>query len=206
MTGENMSAVGFAPQPGGRAPAPGDLAVVQAFMNTRWDLASAGHTEMLVSPEAVHDWLRRHGLIGGPMMRLTLDDLDRALVVREGLRALAFANNGHRVDEEAIAALHAASKGAKVEVYLEADRPRLIADTKTIDGAIAALFAITAGAMIEGSWQRLKACPERDCGWAFYDHSRNRSGRWCSMKVCGERHKARTYYRRKTRQPSTWNS
>jgi hypothetical protein len=200
-----MSGVEFAPQPGGRAPAPGDLAVVQAFMNTRWDLASAGDTEMLVSPEALHAWLRRHGLIGGPMMRLTLDDLDRALVVREGLRALAFVNNGDRIDEEAIDALHAASKGAKVEVYLEADRPRLIADTKSIDGAIAALFAITARAMLEGSWQRLKACPGRHCGWAFYDQSRNQSGRWCSMKVCGERDKARTYYRRKTRQPSTCN-
>ncbi|MER7367820.1 CGNR zinc finger domain-containing protein [Nonomuraea wenchangensis] len=25
------------------------------------------------------------------------------------------------------------------------------------------------------------------CQWAFYDHSRSRTGRWCSMRVCGHR-------------------
>ncbi|WP_245775276.1 CGNR zinc finger domain-containing protein [Nonomuraea wenchangensis] len=28
--------------------------------------------------------------------------------------------------------------------------------------------------------------PDR-CQWAFYDHSRSRTGRWCSMRVCGNR-------------------
>jgi predicted RNA-binding Zn ribbon-like protein len=178
------------------------LAVVQAFMNTRWDLASAGHTEMLASPDALQGWLLTQGLVRGPI-RVTDDDLDRALVIREALRALAFANNGHDVDQAAVATLRAASSEAKVEIYLELDGPRFVADTKSIEGAIAALFAITARAMIDGSWQRLKACPGRHCGWAFYDHSRNQSGRWCSMKVCGERDKARAYYRRKTRQATT---
>jgi len=50
--------------------------------------------------------------------------------------------------------------------------------------------------MRDGRWERLKICPGRDCGWAFYDHSRNGSGRWCSMTICGGREKARTHYRR----------
>lgn len=198
VTGENNNDSVDDPQPGGRAPAPGELGLVQAFMNTRWDLASGRHTEKLVSADALHDWLRTRGLIRGPM-RLTNHDLDRALAVREGLRALAFANNGHRWDEGAIEAMRRASKGARVQINLGAAGPRLVADaTKGIAGAIAALLAITARAMIDGSWQRLKACPGRHCGWAFYDHSRNQSGRWCSMKLCGERDKARAYYRRKT--------
>ena len=52
--------------------------------------------------------------------------------------------------------------------------------------------------MLDGTWVRLKACPGRDCGWVFYDHSRNQSARWCSMKVCGDREKARAYYQRRT--------
>lgn len=40
------------------------------------------------------------------------------------------------------------------------------------------------------------ACPADSCGWAFYDHARNRSRRWCSMAVCGNRTKARSYRRR----------
>jgi predicted RNA-binding Zn ribbon-like protein len=72
-----------------------------------------------------------------------------------------------------------------------------------VDGALAALLAIVHDAMVAGSWARLKACREHTCAWAFYDHSKNRSGAWCSMSVCGSRSKARTYrQRRKTAAPS----
>jgi predicted RNA-binding Zn ribbon-like protein len=184
-------------QPGGRPPAPGELAVVQAFMNTRWDITTKRHAETLASPEALHEWLRARGLLTGPT-RLGNEDLNRALAVREGLRALAFANNNHGLDREAIEAMRRAAGHASVEICIEPDGPRLLADTTTgIEGAFAGLFAITARAMIDGSWQRVKACPGDRCGWAFYDHSRNHSGRWCSMKVCGDRKNSRAYYRRK---------
>lgn len=47
--------------------------------------------------------------------------------------------------------------------------------------------------VLNDTWPRLKACREDTCRWAFYDHSKNRSGHWCSMEVCGARHKARQY-------------
>jgi predicted RNA-binding Zn ribbon-like protein len=50
--------------------------------------------------------------------------------------------------------------------------------------------------MLDGTWRRLKVCPGDHCGWAFYDHSRNQTGRWCSMSVCGGRAKARAHYHR----------
>jgi len=79
------------------------------------------------------------------------------------------------------------------------DGPSFVVDRDAgLDGAIGALYAIVNRAMIDGSWQRLKACPGRHCGWAFYDHSRNQSARWCAMMVCGDRVKSRAYYRRKT--------
>ena len=43
------------------------------------------------------------------------------------------------------------------------------------------LLAIVHESMRDGTWLRLKACPADDCRWAFYDHSRNRSGTWCDM-------------------------
>jgi predicted RNA-binding Zn ribbon-like protein len=66
-----------------------------------------------------------------------------------------------------------------------------------VNGALGVVLAITARAMVDGSWSRLKVCPGEDCGWAFYDHSRNQTGRWCSMSVCGGRAKARAHYRRR---------
>jgi predicted RNA-binding Zn ribbon-like protein len=197
MTGEKQVAgISAWPEPGGRTPAPGALALVQAFMNTRYDRATR-HGETLVSADALHDWLRAHQLIGP--QRLDEHDLQRAIGLREGLRALALANNGHDLSTSAIDAMRRASTGAASEIHIEPDGPQLITSTDAnIDSAIGTVLAITARAMIDGTWPRLKACPGRYCGWTFYDRSKNHSARWCSMKVCGDREKSRAYYQRKT--------
>jgi len=41
---------------------------------------------------------------------------------------------------------------------------------------------------------RVRQCSE--CGWLFYDATRNRSRRWCDMGICGNRAKARRHYER----------
>jgi predicted RNA-binding Zn ribbon-like protein len=196
MTGENNDQ---GTQPGGREQAPGELALVQAFVNSHYDIEVKGGGELLGSPAMLRDWLATRGLIDA---REHLDDgdVDRAVALREGMRALAFTNNDQALDRGAIDAMRRASTGARTEIRLEPEGPRFVADaTGGIDAAIGALLAITARAMLDGSWRRLKACPGRDCGWAFYDRSRNQSSHWCSMKVCGDREKARVYYRRKIR-------
>ncbi len=53
--------------------------------------------------------------------------------------------------------------------------------------------------MVDGSWQRLKACRNDACRWVFYDASKNRSGTWCTMSICGDKLKARAYRRRRRR-------
>ena len=81
-------------------------------------------------------------------------------MVREGLRELAFANNNHGLEPGAIDAMRSASTGVGTQIYLEPGGPRFVADATTgIDGAISALSAITARAMIDGTWRRSKACP-----------------------------------------------
>lgn len=182
---------------------------MQAFLNTRWDLGppggdgtagGGGHgtlRDRLDSPGALRAWLREHGLIDS---RATVsdDDLARALAVREGLRALAFANNGHPLDRRRVAAMDAAADEATAAVRLTPEGVRFAPPRAGgVRGAIGALLAHVAAAMLDGSWARLKACPGRDCGWVFYDASRNLSSRWCSMRVCGGREKARAYYRRR---------
>jgi predicted RNA-binding Zn ribbon-like protein len=200
VTGEN-SPYDAGPQPGGRDPAPGELALVQAFVNTHFDLASGGG-ELLVSPESLRAWLGERGLLERAG-RVDGRGLDRVLAVREGLRALAFANNDQDLDARAVDAMRYASRGATTEIRVEPEGARfLIASPGGVDAAIGALLAIVARAMIDGSWQRLKACPGRHCGWAFYDRSRNQSARWCAMKVCGDREKARAYYERRISEQS----
>jgi predicted RNA-binding Zn ribbon-like protein len=49
---------------------------------------------------------------------------------------------------------------------------------------------------LEDRWQRIKLCDMHTCRYAYYDGSRNTSGRWCSMKVCGNRAKTRAFRER----------
>jgi predicted RNA-binding Zn ribbon-like protein len=196
MTGESEAiAVSRRPQPGGRPPAPGRLAVVQAFLNSHYDLEEEPGAELLRSPTALVAWLRRAGLLAGQGETAEADDHDlrRALVVREGLRALTRGGVGPPDG------LDVAARGAALEVRVSpaGDLRFAAAPAAGVAGALGVLLAIAAVAGADGSWSRLKVCPGEDCGWVFYDGSRNRSGRWCSMSVCGGRAKARSHYHRR---------
>jgi predicted RNA-binding Zn ribbon-like protein len=195
MSGENATRPSI--QPGGRAPAPGELALVQAFVNSHYDLEYEHGAELLADPAALEDWLRRHGLLSRSRDRLGPADLHRALNARERLRELARRNGPRRSPGSPLAELNRLAEGAAVEVRFTRSGPRFVASKDAgFDGTLGRLLAITASSLIDGSWQRLKVCPGSNCGWAFYDHSRNLSGRWCSMAVCGGRAKARAHYRR----------
>ena len=180
-------------QPGGRPPAPGALALVQSFINSHYDLEVSHGADLLATPPALGKWLTDHSLLerGAPLHER---DVERAVAVREGLRALA----GGDGDSAALADLNAAAVDAPVELRFRTDGPYFVLRPEGgVGAALGLLLALSAQAMIDGTWARLKVCPGDDCGWAFYDQSRNQTGRWCSMSVCGGRAKARAHYRRR---------
>lgn len=193
------STIDFAPGPqsGGREPAPGELGLVQAFVNTHWDLELDHGAELLHSPAALAGWLAARGLLPDGAC-LTRSDLRRAVAVREGIRAMLAANNGREVDDVAIQRLNGAVARGGVVIQFSGDgRPRFDQQRFDLDGALAFLLSIVSRSQLEGSWGRFKSCPGDDCGWAFYDYSRNQASAWCSMAICGSRAKARSYRRRR---------
>ena len=174
--------------------APGALRLVQRFVNSV-DL-EAGDEE-LTTPEALREWFAERGLMRAEEP-VSEGDLRRALEVREGLRAVLLANSGAPLDEAAVERLDRAASRAGVRVRFEpGQEPRLAADAAGVDGALASLMSSVVTAVADGSWDRLKACLHEDCFWAFYDRSKNRSGKWCKMEVCGNVEKARAYRERR---------
>ena len=128
-------------------------------------------------------------------------DLARALDVREGLRALLHGAQRRAARRRAVAKLDRVARRMPVHVCFGEDaQPELVADSGGVDGALARLLAIVATAAEQGTWERLKACPRDCCMWAFYDRSKNRSGRWCSMDTCGNVEKARAFRERRRAQ------
>ncbi len=204
MGGERVDPRSASPtQPGGRAPAPGELALVQSFINTHYDLEVEHGADLFATPRALADWFSARGLIERSRPP-TSREWSNALRAREALREIA-RGNGRRTDapdqvlarEGAYERLGAAARGACVEIRLTSAGPHFHAGRGgRLTGGLGVVLALTASAMADGSWARLKVCAGQGCGWAFYDHSRNQMGRWCSMSVCGGRAKAHAHYQR----------
>jgi predicted RNA-binding Zn ribbon-like protein len=188
--------------------APGPLGLVQDFVNTR-ELDPV--REELGTPDALAAWLRERSLLkendpirADPPGRDVGADLARALDLREAIRRLLFANNGGTVQVADLALLDRMAVDSGLRPRFPASgRVLLEPAAPGVRGALGRLLAALADAMQEGTWSRLKACAADDCGWAFYDSSKNRSGHWCSMRVCGNRAKARQF--RQRRRPATSN-
>jgi predicted RNA-binding Zn ribbon-like protein len=178
--------------PGGRAPAPEPLRLVQRFVNT---VDFENGIEELTDPVALAGALEELGVLEGA--RLGPADLERALRVREALRALLLGNNGIAVERETLDVLEEATHRGRLSVaFLDDGRTALVPDAPGLDGALARIVGVVHTAMADGSWPRLKACPRHICRWAFYDRSKNRNSRWCAMSVCGNRVKTTRYRRR----------
>jgi predicted RNA-binding Zn ribbon-like protein len=159
--------------------APEPLRLVQRFVNT-------------VDFERDRDWLA--DLLAEEGLKATPAELARAHAIREALRELLYANNRQRVEGDPHAILRRAATRARFTLDLE--QPALVPDAPGVDELLGRILAVTYGAMVDGSWNRLKACRNHGCRWAFYDYSRNRSASWCSMQLCGNRTKMRAYRRR----------
>ena len=162
--------------------APEPLRFVQRLVNT-------------VDLERDRDWLAE--FIADEGLSPTAAELERARQTREALRELLYANNRQPTEGDPHAVLRATAERARFTLDLAS--PELAAQAPGVDGLLGRALAVGYGAMVDGTWQRLKACRNHGCRWAFYDYSKNRSASWCSMQLCGNRHKTSAYRARRTR-------
>lgn len=174
-------------------PAPHDLLVVQEFVNTL-DVESG--EDCLASPVSASEWLSQAGLLGSNEA-LTEEDLDQICSTREAIRAMLLCNTHRETDTQVVALMNqTAQRGPLAASFENCNSAELLPLAAGVDGALSRLVAAIFRAICDGSWNRLKACRNEECHWAFYDHSKNQSGTWCSMAICGSRMKARAYRRR----------
>lgn len=185
--------------------APGELERVRRFVNTR----QVGRvTDRLSDPSALSAWLEQEGLAPAAT-RATRTDLARAVALREALRAILLAHNagpspGRPADTadaalaDACRALDEAAARARLRVRFGDDGSASLApEAGGVSGALGRLVATVHDSIAQGTWSRLKVCRDHECEWAFYDHTKNRSGAWCSMEGCGNRAKARAFRERR---------
>jgi predicted RNA-binding Zn ribbon-like protein len=186
--------VGEQIEPGGRPKAPGRLELLQRFINS-YNHDFPREWDRIGTPERAEAWLRQKRLLG-QRDRISDADVARLIQLREAIRALAIANQGGQPGAGATDVIRRASRTAQLGIAVDdAGRIALEPTRRGVDGAVATLLGILHEAQLTGQWSRLKGC--RQCGYAFFDRSKNRSAAWCDMSICGNRTKNRAYYRRR---------
>ena len=186
--------VGEQIEPGGRPKAPGRLELLQRFVNS-YNHDFPPEWDRIGTPERARAWLRQKRLVA-PGDPISDADAARLRELREAIRALALANHGEQPAAAATDVVRRAAGTAALRVAVdESGRTALEPEARGVDGAVATLLGILHEAQRAGQWPRLKGC--RQCGYAFFDRSKNRSAAWCAMSICGNRTKNRAYYRRR---------
>lgn len=163
--------------------APGRLELVRSFVNTR-DLERG--TDALLDPSQWDAWCRSLELPAGS----TPDSRERLQGLREALRVGLLANHDRApLPTATMSALNAALEWSGALPVLTPGGLALQPAGAGARYVAGALVQTVARSLTDGSWARMKACRDDTCQWAFYDHSRSRTGQWCSMDICGNRNK-----------------
>ena len=178
-------------EPESRAPAPGNLVLVQEFINSveMPDGVDELRTEALAAA-----WLHTKAEVAAPV---TASDLRRLVATREALRDLLEAHTGENVDPAVAVRLEKLLSHAPLRPVLSASGATLTVDCGGVDRFLGMISTAIVEATLMRTWARLKVCRSSACRWAYYDHSKNGSGMWCSMRSCGSKEKARAYRARR---------
>ena len=181
-------------------PRPAELVRLEAFCNTvdrhtfgEHGRKPTGRRELLATPVRLRDWLAAQGLLDDPRARVEAGDLDRALVLRDGLRAWLQARQGLPHDRGALDRARELLGRLRLQVDLAGETAALTPAGDPATAALGRLAGDLATAGATGALARLKICDAPDCQFVYYDRSRSRTSRWCSTEICGNRMKTRRY-------------
>ncbi|HWU60126.1 MAG TPA: LacI family DNA-binding transcriptional regulator [Microbacteriaceae bacterium] len=161
---------------------PPSIALVRDFVNTvEWQVDEDSWT----TPGTLASWLSTH--TGVPTKGLKAEDLRLARRIREGLRTVLLMNAGHDPLETSIDDLNGALRELPIQLSFDARGSAMLSAVgeSGIGEPLTAILSAVEAARADGTWVRLKACSRDSCRWAYWDGSRNRTGRWCSMTGCG---------------------
>jgi predicted RNA-binding Zn ribbon-like protein len=180
---------------------PPALRLVRDFVNT---VEYQVDDERWGDPSRLGEWLVEHRLLAASAA-VGESDLELAMTMREGLRAVLLTHAGHDADEEAVRELNAALEEIPVRVAFETGEAFALVPTggDPVRRALGGVLDAVRRATEDGTWARLKVCDRDSCRWAYYDHSRNRSGRWCTMAGCGNAVKMRRAHAARRSRPQS---
>ncbi len=168
-----------------RPDVPSAVAVVRNFVNTTDHETGA---DDLVTPAALAAYLHQEGLTTS-LAGATTSELDLAHRLRAGLREALEEAGGIGTEPSGLASV---LEQLDVCLTWRVTGPVLTTSASGVAGGLARIGVAAHTMAAEGLWERLKICSSDECGWAYFDHSKNRSRSWCEYG-CGNKIKTRSY-------------
>jgi predicted RNA-binding Zn ribbon-like protein len=171
--------------------APGRLELVRAFLNTGLPAAGPGEDRLLDLGADPERWATTFPGQPRPGPRR----LAELVELRDGLRRLLAAAPGPA--DAAWLGGWGRRTGLGARIGVEGDRLAVRLACPPRSGLAGAVVEAVAAAVADGSWSRLRQCP--DCRLVFWDRTRNASKVWCGMyagsdgRACGSIAKVRRY-------------
>ncbi|WP_271597696.1 CGNR zinc finger domain-containing protein [Bradyrhizobium sp. CCBAU 45384] len=187
------------------------------FTNTSSARGLAAHQEHLRDFDTLMQWVE-HARVMPPSdcayIRSTLSGhprrarriFERAIEIRELIWTIGTALAEQRPVSarllDLLSAAHAANlRHAEMRMrlgsYIWVFDPR-----RDIEAAILGPITLSALTLLmEKDLLRTRRCAGQECGWLFFDTTKNNGRRWCEMRVCGNRAKVRAARDRQRRTP-----
>lgn len=175
-------------------PAPGDLELLQRFMNLHVHDDEDRHVDPPL--EMVRGFLVERRLLRQGE-RFTEADQQTYLGLRDAIRNLISAGTGQPIAQVDAETLDRIAVSSHLHPHFHTQQgPTLEPQGRGVAAAFGRMVATLFVGAFDGSLEHLKLCADETCRSVFYDRSKNRSGRWCSMSSCGNRAKVRAWRER----------
>jgi len=159
-------------------PAPEDLRVVQDLANT---LGVGSNRDILDSAETAHHWLE--SALGAACRGLRPADIARIRSLRGSVRSALHGSRDEASEHSAVTlTIRLGREGIAVQPSAD--------PVETLEAQVA--YALTR-AEARGDLSRLKLCANPRCEVAFFDVTRNGTGRWHSPTTCGNSARVRAH-------------
>ena len=169
-----------------------DIDLLLAFLNSRE--AEPVPRDHFATGVGFRTWMRSHA---GPDVESTTAEEDAREARRLRAAMLAYLANRNSPDERTLAALNRACTVAPLCVHLDGGGQIVLkAETDSPRSFFSHIVGTLYDAAREGTLDRIKACADAQCFYAYFDNSKNRSRVWCDMGTCGSRNKVRAFRER----------
>jgi len=207
-----------APRPGSRAGGLPQIAGVLAldFCNSSSGRGGPRHQEHLQCAGDVLAWAVQAALVSAAEVRKAEQALrsseaaallHESLALREAVHEMAGAlARGRQPEPAALDRLLAVQArclpAARLEQGAQGYRLAWDGGRELLPALLGPIAHSAVKLLLESDLRRIKRCGGEDCGWLFFDQTKNRRRRWCEMSVCGNRAKQRRLRRRRTGDPA----